>query len=128
VNENDTVSTIEIQFGDNDNLSAKVAALIGADLLIILSDVDGFYMDDKVKDQGAAIVSEIREITPDIEKSALGVGSSFGKGGMSSKISAARTCMEHGIDTVIINGRNPKNICRVLQGAEIGTVFSSCVK
>jgi glutamate 5-kinase len=85
-------------------------------------------MDDPGRGSAAAIVSEISEITPDIEKSALGVGSSFGKGGMSTKISAARTCMEHGIDTVIINGRNPKNICRVLNGVEIGTVFLSGVK
>jgi glutamate 5-kinase len=124
VNENDTISTIEIQFGDNDNLSAKVAALIEADLLIILSDVDGFYTEDPAVTPDAEIVNEIIEITPAIIESAGGSGSSFGKGGMSTKLSAAGICREHGIETVIINGNDPQNICRVLEGEKIGTYFS----
>jgi len=124
VNENDTVSTIEIQFGDNDNLSAKVAALIGADLLVILSDVDGFYSEDPALVPDAEVIKEIGEITPDIIKSAGGSASSFGKGGMSTKLSAARICRESGIESVIINGNDPGNICRVLEGEEIGTYFT----
>ncbi len=124
VNENDTVSTVEIQFGDNDTLSAMVAALVDADLLIILSDVDGFYLEGGNRDSGAGIVSEINEITPDIEQSAGGSESSFGKGGMLSKVQAAGICLEHGIETIIINGMDPQNIHRVLNGDEIGTLFT----
>ena len=124
VNENDTVSTVEIQFGDNDNLSAKVAALINADLLIILSDVDGFYMNEPEQGKDADIVGEIHDITPEIEQSARGSGSLFGKGGMSTKINAAKICQEHGIETIIINGNDPLNIRRVLDGEELGTYFS----
>ena len=124
VNENDTISTVEIQFGDNDNLSAQVAALIGADLLIILSDVDGFYPEDPSENPEAKLISEILEITPEIEQSAHGSASSFGRGGMSTKINAAKICQEHGIETVIINGNDPKNITRVLRGDDIGTYFS----
>lgn len=125
VNENDTISTVEIQFGDNDNLSAKVASLVNADLLVILSDVDGFYMSDPVTDPDAEMLSEIHEITPEIEQAAHGSGSSFGRGGMSAKISAAKICLEHGIDMVIINGNDPENICRVLDGANLGTLITA---
>ena len=124
VNENDTISTVEIQFGDNDNLSAQVAALINAELLIILSDVDGFYAEDPSKNPDAPVIPEIHEITPEIEQSAQGSASSFGRGGMATKINAARICREHGIETVILNGNDPTNITRVLKGDEIGTYFS----
>jgi glutamate 5-kinase len=124
INENDTVSTVEIKFGDNDQLSAKVAAMIEADLLIILTDIDGLYSSDPKKDPDARILSEVGEITEDIEQSASGIGSSFAKGGMASKISAARTCRDHGIDMVIINGENPKNILKVISGEPIGTLFT----
>ena len=124
VNENDTVSTVEIQFGDNDNLSAKVAALINADLLIMLSDVDGFYLNEPEQGKEADIVGEIHDITLEIEQSAHGSGSLFGKGGMSTKINAAKICQEHGIETIIINGNDPYNIRRVLDGEELGTYFS----
>jgi glutamate 5-kinase len=125
VNENDTVSTFEIQFGDNDRLSAKVAAMIDADLLIILSDIDGMYSADPKQDPGAEIISEVFEIDEQIERSASGIGSSFARGGMSSKISAVKICREKGIDTVIINGNDPKNILRVMDGRQIGTMFTS---
>jgi len=124
INENDTVSTFEIQFGDNDQLSARVAAMIDADLLIILSDIDGFYSSDPKQDPDAKILSEVHEISGDIENSASGVGSSFAKGGMASKIAAVKICKEKAIDTVIINGNKPKNILKVLEGETIGTLFT----
>jgi len=123
INENDTVSTFEIQFGDNDQLSAKVAAMIEADLLIILSDIDGLYSSDPKKNPDAKILPEVFEISEDIERSASGIGSSFAKGGMASKIMAVKICRGKGIDTVIINGSNPKNILRVISGDPVGTLF-----
>lgn len=124
VNENDTVSTFEIQFGDNDSLSAKVAAMIEAELLVILSDIDGLYSADPKKDPGAVILQEVHEISEEIEVSASGSGSSFAKGGMASKIEAVKICREKGIDTVIINGNDPKNIIRAIDGKPIGTLFT----
>ena len=123
VNENDTVSTFEIQFGDNDRLSAMVAAMIDADMLIILSDIDGLYSSDPKKDPDAKILYEVHEISEEIENTASGSGSSFTKGGMASKISAVKLCREKGIDTVIINGSNPRNILKVISGEPIGTLF-----
>jgi glutamate 5-kinase len=125
VNENDTVSTVEIQFGENDSLSAKVATLIDADLLIILTDIDGFYATDPKQDENAEMLTEVYEITQEIEMAAQGSGSSFGKGGMVTKINAAKICREKGIDTLILNGGNPKNILKVMEGHEIGTLFTT---
>jgi len=125
VNENDTVSTIEIQFGENDSLSAMVAGLIDADLLIILTDIDGFYATDPKQDEHAELLSEVHEITPAIEMAALGSGSSFGKGGMLTKINAVKIGREKGIDTLILNGQNPKNILKAMEGHEIGTLFTT---
>jgi len=124
VNENDTVSTLEIQFGDNDRLSAKVAAMIDANLLIILTDIDGLYSSDPKQDPDASILSEVHEISEEIENSASGIGSSFAKGGMASKISAVKICKERGIDTIIINGKDPRNILRAIEGIPIGTLFT----
>jgi glutamate 5-kinase len=125
VNENDTVSTVEIQFGENDSLSAKVATLIDADLLVILTDTDGFYVTDPKQDEHADMLTEIHEITQEIEMAAQGSGSSFGKGGMVTKINAAKICREKGIDTLILNGQNPKNIIKAIEGLEIGTLFTT---
>jgi glutamate 5-kinase len=125
VNENDTVSTVEIQFGENDSLSAMVAGLIDADLLIILTDIDGFYATDPKQDEQAEMLSEVHEITEAIELAAQGSGSSFGKGGMLTKINAVKICREHGIDTIILNGQNPKNILRATEGHDIGTLFTT---
>ncbi|MCK4852949.1 MAG: glutamate 5-kinase [Bacteroidales bacterium] len=125
VNENDTVSTVEIQFGENDSLSARVASLIDADLLIILTDIDGFYSSDPKLDGNARILSEVHEITEEIELAAQGSGTSFGKGGMVTKINAVKICREKGIDTIILNGQNPKNILKVMEGQEIGTLFTT---
>jgi glutamate 5-kinase len=123
VNENDTVSTAELQFGDNDTLSAKVAALIEADLLIILSDIDGLYTGDPKNGGDAEIIRTVTEITPEIENFAEGSTSSFTKGGMKTKINAARICMASGVDVVIINGSDPSTIHSVFAGEETGTYF-----
>ena len=125
INENDTVSTAEIQFGDNDTLSANVAVLIDADLLIILSDIDGLYTDDPRNGSGAEIIRTVTDITPEIENYAAGGTSSFTKGGMKTKINAAKICMSNYIDMVIINGSDPATIHSVFSGEETGTYFTA---
>lgn len=123
VNENDTVATDEIEFGDNDTLSAIVAALIHADLLIILSDQDGFFTADPRKDPDAKLVEEITFITDELETMAGGAGSDVGTGGMAAKVSAARIANDAGADMVIANGNDMNNITRVLEGQNVGTLF-----
>ncbi len=123
VNENDTVATDEIEFGDNDTLSAIVAALIHADLLIILSDQDGFFTADPRKDPDAKLVEEITFITDELEAMAGGAGSDVGTGGMVAKVSAARIANDAGADMVIANGNDMNNITRVLEGQNVGTLF-----
>ncbi len=116
INENDTVSAEEIRFGDNDTLSALVATLMGADLLIILSDVEGFIKDGRV-------LSEIEKITGDIEESAGISSTSCGTGGMITKISAAKLALAAGIPAVIAGFREQNIIEKILSGEEAGTVF-----
>lgn len=123
VNENDTVAIEEIQFGDNDTLSAMVAVLIEADLLVILSDIDGLYTDDPRNGNHPHLVSTVEKVTRDIEDYAEGSTSSFTKGGMRTKIDASKICTAKGVDMVIINGNEPRNILKVLEGEEIGTYF-----
>ncbi|MGI6113700.1 MAG: glutamate 5-kinase [Mahellales bacterium] len=123
VNENDTVATEEIEFGDNDTLSAVVAAIIDADLLIILSDIDGLYTKDPHKYANAKLISKVDKIDDDMLKDCEGTGSDFGTGGMKTKIMAARLCYDASINMVIINGDKPRNIYKVLKGEEIGTLF-----
>jgi glutamate 5-kinase len=123
INENDTISTDEIEFGDNDTLSANVATLVDADLLILLSDIDGLYSSDPKIDSSAEIIRTIEKITPEIENLASGAGSSFSTGGMITKIVAAKSCIEAGIDTVITSGNEPSVIFDILDGKEIGTHF-----
>lgn len=123
INENDTISTDEIEFGDNDSLSANVAALVQADLLILLSDIDGLYSADPKIDKSAHIIRTVDKITPELEQLASGAGSSFGTGGMVTKITAARICAAANIDTVITNGTDPSIIFGILEGKEIGTHF-----
>ena len=124
VNENDTVSTHEIQFGDNDRLSAIVAALIGADLLILLSDIDGLYTDDPKTHPEARFISTVDGITPVL----LGMGkdttgSDVGTGGMSAKLAAARIATDSGSDMVIANGDRVEVVEEILEGEERGTLF-----
>ena len=127
VNENDTVSTREIYhngtFGDNDSLSAIVAGLIGADLLIILSDIDGLFSQDPHTHADAQLIDTVGEITAEIEEIAGGEGSSRGTGGMRSKIVAARLATEAAVDTIIANGSQARVIDSILDGEEIGTLF-----
>lgn len=126
VNENDTVSTDQIQdenFGDNDTLSATVARMVGADLLILLSDIDGLYTDDPRNNEKAEFISCVEKIDERLCACAKGADTSFGTGGMTTKIAAARIAGEAGVDMVIANGDDVINISRILEGKEIGTLF-----
>lgn len=123
INENDTVAVDEIVIGDNDTLSAHVACLIKADLLILMSDIDGLFSADPRVDPEARIIPMITEINEDIERSASGTGSGFGTGGMLTKISAAKVCSYEGIPVSIINGINPEILNEIIAGKPIGTLF-----
>ncbi len=123
VNENDTVSVAEIKIGDNDTLSAIVARLIKADLLIVLTDTDGFYDSDPRKNEFAKIIPFITEITPEIKKSAGEKGTNRGTGGMKTKLEAAKITTTVGIDMVIANGKSPDSILDIVGGKNIGTLF-----
>ena len=125
VNENDVVALDELKIGDNDNMSALVAGIVDADLVIILSDVDGRYTANPQTHPDAVIVPEVAEITPEIEASAGGVGSARGTGGMATKIQAAKAATSSGIHLVIASGTEKNAITRVLQGEELGTLFVS---
>jgi len=128
INENDTVATDEIEFGDNDTLSAYVAALIQADLLIILSDIDGLYTANPRTNPDAKIIHVVQSITPEIEEIASGKGSSFATGGMVTKIAAAKICYDCGADMVIASGQEAGIIFEILNGKELGTLFLSKLK
>ena len=128
VNENDTVSTYEIEqvqkFGDNDRLSAIVASIIGADLFILLSDIDGMYTDDPNKNPDARFISLVEKIDDDLMNMGKdSSGSQVGTGGMSAKIVAAQIANYSGADMVITNGNDVLNISRVINGEEVGTLF-----
>ena len=125
VNENDVVALDELKIGDNDNMSALVAGIVDADLVIILSDVDGLYTANPQTHPDAVIVPEVAEITPEIEASAGGVGSARGTGGMATKIQAAKAATSSGIHLLIASGTEKNAITRVLQGEELGTLFVS---
>lgn len=123
VNENDTVSTHEIQFGDNDRLSALVAALIGADLLILLSDIDGLYSDDPHHNPDARFIGLVSEITPQLLEMGKGSAGDMGTGGMSAKLAAARIATDSGSDMVIANAENVEVIYEIMNGRNKGTLF-----
>ncbi len=123
INENDTISTNEIEIGDNDTLGAIVAVESKADLLIILSDIDGLYTADPRKDNNARLLHNVEEITPEIEKMVGGAGSGLGTGGMITKLKAARIATEKGIDMVIANGKNPASLYDIVECKNIGTRF-----
>ncbi len=127
VNENDTVAIDEIEnivkFGDNDNLSAIVAGLVNADLLIILSDIDGFYDKDPRSNEDAKLLSKVSKITEELEAAAGGAGTSFGTGGMITKLSAAKTANNEGVNMVLANGKEPSILFNIVNGEEIGTLF-----
>lgn len=123
VNENDVISTEEIEFGDNDTLSAHVAKLTNADLLIILTDIDGYYSQNPNENSNAKLISEINEITPSIIENAGGAGTSRGTGGMYTKLLAAEIAMQKNIATVIASGKDPKIIYDIVEGKEVGTII-----
>lgn len=123
INENDTVAVEEIKFGDNDTLSALVAGLTDADLLIILSDVDGLYDADPRSSEDARLLRKVAEITPEMEQGSHNRGSSFASGGMYTKLKAARICMASGIPMVIANSAEENVIRRIAAGEEVGTLF-----
>lgn len=123
VNENDTISTDEIEFGDNDNLSAVVAALTDADLLILMSDIDGLYTADPNKDPDAKFIECVPEIDDSLYEIAGGAGSDFGTGGMITKIQAARIATDSGCDMIIANGSDFRVIHDIIEGQPVGTLF-----
>lgn len=123
INENDTVSTDEIKVGDNDTLSAMVAVSVNADLLILLSDIDGLFTSDPHKDPDATLISVVSEINNEIRSLAGGEGSSLGTGGMKTKIRAAEICTAKGCDMVIANGDKPSVLYDIVDGKSVGTRF-----
>lgn len=129
VNENDTVSTYEMQyvmqFGDNDTLSAIVAALVGADLLILLSDIDGLYTDDPRQNTSARFIRTVEKLDDHLMNMGKGSGSSVGTGGMATKLSAAKIATASGADMLIANGEDFHVLHRLINGSEIGTLFVS---
>ncbi|MDK2985202.1 MAG: glutamate 5-kinase [Clostridia bacterium] len=126
INENDTISIEELQFGDNDTLSAQVAGLVHADLLIMLTDTDGLYTADPRKDPNAKRIELVEKITPEIEESAGSVGSSVGTGGMQSKIKAAKIAVMAGVPVFICSSKEQGVLVKALDGTAKGTYFKSC--
>jgi glutamate 5-kinase len=123
INENDSVAVDEIKLGDNDNLSALVATLIEGDLLILLSDVDGLYSDDPVRNPAAELIPVVETISGSIERLAKQSSGELGTGGMITKIQAAKRCVSSGIAKVITNGANPHALHDVFSGNFKGTLF-----
>ncbi len=127
INENDAVAIDEIgvhtTIGENDSLSAIVAQLINADLLVLLSDIDGLYTADPRKDVNATMIPVVDTITPEILALAGGTGTALGSGGMATKLKAAQLATAAGIDMIITNGENPENLYDLLEGKTIGTRF-----
>ncbi len=123
INENDTVSTDEIEIGDNDTLSAIVTANINADLLVLLSDIDGLYDKDPHKCNDAKLIEVVDEINEDIIKLGGEKGSSFGTGGMATKLKAAKIATDAGCEMVIANGADPLKLYEIVEGKPVGTKF-----
>ncbi len=123
INENDTVATEEIKVGDNDTLSAMVAININADLLILLSDIDGLFTADPHSDPTAKLISVVSEINDDILALGGGEGSSLGTGGMRTKLHAAQICTENNCDMIIANGEDPDILYDIVEGKAVGTRF-----
>lgn len=123
INENDALATPGIKIGDNDNLSARVAVMIEADLLVLLTDQKGLYTSNPEKDKGARFIYVVPEITDEIRAMAGGSVSGLGTGGMSTKIEAASIATMSGIDTVVMSGAEPANIGDLLKGGSHGTLF-----
>ena len=125
VNENDSVAVEEIVFGDNDSLSAHVAKIVGADTLIILTDIEGLFSANPREDENAVLIHTVDEITDDILALAGGSGTNRGTGGMITKLHAAQIATEAGINTVVMNGDDPEDIYKLIDGRQIGTLFKA---
>lgn len=127
INENDTVSVDEIDqlnvLGDNDTLAAIIAKLVRADLLVLLSDIDGMYTDDPRSNPDAKLIHRIEKLTQDILDKAGDSGTSQGTGGMKTKLNAAKIVCESGIDMIIANGSNPEKLYDIIDGKPVGTLF-----
>ena len=123
INENDTVSTEEIEIGDNDTLGAIVATSVKADLLVLLSDIDGLYTKDPRKNADAELIPEVYELTEEIMAMGGDKGSSLGTGGMFTKLKAAKIATSEGIDMIIANGDNPNILYDIVEGKPVGTKF-----
>ena len=123
INENDTVATAEIKVGDNDTLGAIVACCVEADLLVLLSDIEGLYTADPRKDPDASLIPVVESVTPEIEALAGGAGSGLGTGGMATKIRAARMVTLSGCDMIITNGEHPERLYDIAEGKSVGTKF-----
>jgi glutamate 5-kinase len=120
INENDTVSVDEIKFGDNDKLSALVASLVSADLLIMLTDVEGLYVDDK-----KTVAGVVKDIHAGLEKMACGTDKECSRGGMKTKLDAAKIAVRSGIDCVIASGKEKDILLKIMSGKKIGTLFQA---
>ena len=123
INENDTVATEEISVGDNDTLGAIVAVQTGADLLVLLSDIDGLYTADPRRDPQAKLIPLVEELTPEVWALAGEKGSEMGTGGMVTKLRAAQICMDAGCEMAIANGDRPAQLYDIAAGARVGTRF-----
>ena len=123
INENDTVSTDEFGIGDNDNLSAIVAVSAKADLLVLLSDIDGLYTADPHKNKDARLIPQVYDIDDSVMNLAAGKGSELGTGGMVTKLTAAKLCTEAGCDMIIANGDDPDVLYSIMDGESVGTRF-----
>ena len=123
INENDTVATAEIKVGDNDTLGAIVARCVKADLLVLLSDIEGLYTADPRKNPSAKLIPVVEEVTPEIEALAGGVGSGLATGGMATKLRAAKMVAEVGCDMIITNGEHPEVLYDIAVGKAVGTRF-----
>ncbi len=125
INENDTVAIdeLELEVGENDSLAATVAVLANADLLIIMSDIDGLYDSDPRKNPDAKLIPVVENIDDNIRQLAGGAGTALGTGGMITKIKAAEIANEKGIDMIILNGKNPDNIYYLFENGDLGTLF-----
>lgn len=128
INENDTVVTDEIGVGDNDTLGAIVTESIKADMLILLSDIDGLYTADPHKDASATLIQRVEELSDDIMCLGGDKVTEFGTGGMATKLTAAQICMEAGADMVIANGANPEVLYDIFEGKSVGTLFKGAKK
>lgn len=123
INENDTVVVDEIKFGDNDNLSALVTNVAEAQLLLIMTDIDGFYSADPRKDPDARLIPLVKTITREMERAAGGSGSSVGTGGMATKLAAAKKAAKNGVPTILLPGKQPGILAAALAGQPVGTLF-----